>query len=266
MLDKIKNELHLYEKKFLKELSEDINATPEEIAERQDMPLKAVTSAAGMLASKDIITVDKFSTENISLSEEGEEYLANGLPEHRILKALQDFSSEGKDVVSLDETIERAGVSKQQMNFSMGILMRNRWAKIDKGNLSISEDGKNVDLNELPQVKYLQFIKDNKQVPSDSIPEEYDEVKKEFTKRKDLFNITVTQDFKYKINVLGQEIIDDGIEIQDEATQLTHEQLKTGSWKNLHYRGYDINASAPNYFPGKVHPLQQTIEKLEVSL
>ena len=89
-------------------------------------------------------------------------------------------------------------------------------------------------------------------------PEEYDEVKKEFTKRKDLFNITVTQDFKYKINELGQEIIDDGIEIQDEATQLTHEQLKTGSWKNLHYRGYDINASAPNYFPGKVHPLQQT--------
>ncbi|WP_461435965.1 phenylalanine--tRNA ligase subunit alpha [Methanosphaera sp.] len=262
MLDKIKNELHLYEKKFLKELSEDINATPEEIAERQDMPLKAVTSAAGMLASKDIITVDKFSTENISLSEEGEEYLANGLPEHRILKALQDFSSEGKDVVSLDETIERAGVSKQQMNFSMGILMRNRWAKIDKGNLSISEDGKNVDLNELPQVKYLQFIKDNKQVPSDSIPEEYDEVKKEFTKRKDLFNITVTQDFKYKINELGQEIIDDGIEIQDEATQLTHEQLKTGSWKNLHYRGYDINASAPNYFPGKVHPLQQTIEEI----
>ncbi len=262
MLDKIKNELHLYEKKLLKQLSVDTDLTPEQIAENEDMPLKAVTSAAGMLSSKDIIEVDKVSTESISLSEEGEEYLENGLPEHRILKALQDFSSEGRDEVGIDEIIEKSGVSKQQMNFSIGILMRHRWAKMNNGQLSITEDGKNVDIDQLPQVKYLKFIKDNGEVETDSIPEEFDDVKKEFGKRKELFNVKKTQQFSFKIKGLGKQLIDDGIEIQEEATQLTHEQLKTGSWKNLHYRGYDINASAPNVFPGKIHPLQQTIEEI----
>lgn len=262
MLDKIKNELHLYEKKLLKELSTDTDLTPEIIAERENMPLKAVTSAAGMLSSKDIIEVEKISTENISLSEEAEEYVAHGLPEHRILKALQDFSSEGKDDVTMDEIIERAGVTKNQMNFSIGTLMRNRWAKINKGILSITEEGKQVDINQLPQEKFLKFIKDKKQVTEEEIPKEFDEVRKEFNKRKELFDIKTSQEFKFKVTDLGKQIIGDGIDIQEEATQLTHEQLKTGSWKNLHYRGYDINASAPNIFPGKVHPLQQTIEEI----
>ena len=262
MLKKIKNELHLYEKKLLKQLSTDTNVTPETVAENENMPVKAVTSAAGMLASKDIIGVEKISTDMISLSEEGQEYVANGLPEHRILKALQDFSSEGKDEVYMDEIIEREGISKAQMNFSIGILMRHRWAKMNNGKLAITQEGKDVDLNQLPQVKFLEFIKEKGEIAENQIPEEFNEVKKEFNKRKGLFNINTTQEFKFKIKELGHELIDDGIEIQEEATQLTHEQLKTGSWKNLHYRGYDINASAPNIFPGKVHPLQQTIEEI----
>lgn len=262
MLDKTINELHLYEKKLLKELSNNSDATPEEIAENQGMPLKAVTSAAGMLSSKNIISVDKKSTEYVSLSEEGQEYIENGLPEHRILKALQDFHDESKEEATLDEIIEKSGVTKQQMNFSIGVMMRHKWTKMNNGKLSLTEEGKKVNIGELPQVKFLKFISDNKQVASNQIPEEFDEVRQEFNKRKELFDIKISQEFKFKINNLGQQIIDQGITIQEEATQLTHEQLKTGSWKNLHYRGYDINASAPNSFPGKVHPLQQTIEEI----
>jgi phenylalanyl-tRNA synthetase alpha chain len=92
MIDKIINELHVYEKKFLKGIEKDGDLSPEEIAQEEDMPVKAVTSAAGMLESKDIITVDKKSIDTISLSDEGKEYAMHGLPEHKILKALQDFS------------------------------------------------------------------------------------------------------------------------------------------------------------------------------
>jgi phenylalanyl-tRNA synthetase alpha chain len=74
MIDKIINELHVYEKKFLKGIEKDGDLSPEEIAQEEDMPVKAVTSAAGMLESKDIITVDKKSIDTISLSDEGKEY------------------------------------------------------------------------------------------------------------------------------------------------------------------------------------------------
>lgn len=262
MIDKIINELHIYEKKLLKELSNDTNLTPEEIAKNEDMPVKAVTSAAGMLSSKDIITVDKVSTDNISLSKEGQDYAINGLPEHKILKALQEFSNEGVDEVSINDVISKAGISKQQMNFSMGVLMRHKWAKMNNGKLAITEEGKNADVSQLPQVKFLQYLLNAKQIADENIPKEFDNVRKEFQKRKELFDIKTDQHFNFKINELGQEILNKGFSIQNESTQLTHEQLKTGSWKDLHYRGYDINVSTPNNYPGKIHPLQQTIEEI----
>ena len=62
------NELHIYEKKLLKELEANENTTPEEIADKTAMDIKSVMSAAGSLASKDIIEVEKDVEEEISLS------------------------------------------------------------------------------------------------------------------------------------------------------------------------------------------------------
>lgn len=262
MLDKIRNELHLYEKKFLDGLDKNINSTPEEIAEEENIPVKAVTSAAGMLESKGIITVDKTSTENISLSEEGELYAKRGLPEHRILKVLQEYSKRGVDEVPLSEVQEKSGLEKHQMNFAIGIVMRSKWATMNKGSLAITDAGKETIIDELPQAMFLRYLSGLKEVTADQIPKQYSNVRKEFNKRKDLLNITTTQDFKYHLNKVGSELLDQGLNIQDEATQLTHEQLKTGSWKDLHYKSYDINTSTPNNFPGKIHPLQQTIEEI----
>lgn len=261
-IDKIINELHLYEKKLLDGLAKDSDLTPEEIAELEDMPVKAVTSAAGMLAAKNIIDVHKIATDIVSLSDEGLDYAINGLPEHRILKVLQDAHEQGQDEVAINDVIQKAGISKGQMNFAIGTLMRQHWSKMNNGKLAITDEGVNADINELPQVKFLKYIQSHKEIAEDNIPPEFEEVKKEFNKRKELFDIKTTQDFDFELNEIGKEILNHGFSIQNEATQLTHEQLKTGSWKNLHYRGYDINASAPKNFPGKIHPLQQTIEEI----
>ncbi|OED30042.1 phenylalanine--tRNA ligase subunit alpha [Methanosphaera sp. WGK6] len=262
MLEQVINELHVYEKKLLNALSKDVNLTPEEIAEVEEMPVKAVTSAAGMLESKDIITVNKNAIESISLSDEGIDYAINGLPEHKILQALQEFSKEGKLEVTMDEVMEKAEVSRPQMNFSIGILMRHHWAKMNNGKLMITDEGKSADLSELPQVKFLKYLLEHKEVLNEAIPEEFNNVRKEFKKRKELFDKTTRQEFSFNLNQKGTDILKKGFTIKNDATQLTHEQLKEGTWKDLHYRGYDIHASAPKNFPGKIHPLQQTIEEI----
>ena len=65
------NELHVYEKKLLKELESNPSSSPEEIAENTGMDIKSVMSAAGSLAAKDIIEVEKHVDEIISLTDEG---------------------------------------------------------------------------------------------------------------------------------------------------------------------------------------------------
>ncbi|WP_263640952.1 hypothetical protein [Methanobrevibacter arboriphilus] len=58
-------------KKLLKSLKENENYTPEEIAKINSMDIKSVMSAAGSLASKDIIEVEKSVTESIKLTNVG---------------------------------------------------------------------------------------------------------------------------------------------------------------------------------------------------
>ena len=81
-------------------------------------------------------------------------------------------------------------------------------------------------------------------------------------KRKGIIKIKEESSYTFQITPKGQEILDIGFEIKEEATQLTHEQLKTGSWKSLQYRGYDVNAEYPEVYPGKIHPLQRIIEEV----
>ena len=82
------NELHIYEKQLLKELESNINSTPEDIAKKTGMDIKSVMSAAGSLASKDIIEVKKDVDEIISLTDNGIKYADRGLPERKILGVL----------------------------------------------------------------------------------------------------------------------------------------------------------------------------------
>lgn len=262
MLDKMINELHLYEKKLLNGMKTKDTVTPEEIVKNEDMDIKAVMSAAGMLSSKDIITVDKTATDDISLSEEGKDFAENGLPEQRILQVLQDSSKQGQDTLSTDEIMEKSGLEQSFFNIAIGWVIRNRWATMGKDGMTITDKGKEVNISELPESQFLKFLREHEHVTDKELDDKFTGVVKDFNKRKNLINVKTTQDFKFRINKRGKEILDKGLNIQDEATQLTHEQLKTGAWKNLHYRGYDINASAPKNYPGKTHPLQQTIEEI----
>ena len=82
------SELHIYEKKLLKELEANPEATPTEIASNTGMDIKSVMSAAGSLASKDIIEVHKDIEKTYSLTADGLEYAEHGLPERKILDVL----------------------------------------------------------------------------------------------------------------------------------------------------------------------------------
>ena len=136
-IEKTIRELHIYEKKLLKELEANRKATPEEIAENANMDIKSVMSAAGSLASKDIIEVDKEVEETYSLTENGIAYAEKGLPERRILNALAE-----KKEIQMKDLASETGMDKKEANIALGWLRRKDWAQIDKGVLNITDFGK----------------------------------------------------------------------------------------------------------------------------
>ena len=77
-ISKIIEELPFYEKLLLKDLEENENIPPEEVAKKDNINIKSVMSAAGSLAAKDIITVNKNTEEKVKLSKAGKEFAEKG--------------------------------------------------------------------------------------------------------------------------------------------------------------------------------------------
>ncbi len=259
MSDDIKktiSELHIYEKKLLKELEANPDATPEEIAENTGMDIKSVMSAAGSLASKDIIEMHKDVEEVYSLTDDGMEYAEKGLPERRILDVLAK-----KQQIDMKDLADETGVDKKETNIAIGWLRRKNWASIDKGTVNITEFGKDfvskMDIDE-ETLNYLKANADGVKLFTDDL---MNGVKK-LAGRKNILNVKKETSHSFKILNKGESILNEGFTIQEQATQLTHQHLKDGEWKNLQYRPYDINAEAPVIFAGKKHPLRVIIDEI----
>ena len=250
------NELHIYEKKLLKELEANPNATPEEIAENADMDIKSVMSAAGSLASKDIIEVDKEVEKTYSLTDDGLKYAEEGLPERRILDVLAE-----KRQIHMKDLSSEAGIDKKEANIAIGWLRRKNWAQIDKGVVNITEFGNDfvskLDVDE-KVLDYLKANADGVKLFTDDLREGF----KKLTGRKNILEVKKETSHSFKLLPKGEAILKEGFTIQEQATQLTHQQLKDGEWKSLQYRPYDINAEAPVIFAGKKHPLRVIIDEI----
>ena len=250
------NELHIYEKKLLKELESNPNATPEEIAENTGMDIKSVMSAAGSLASKDIIEVDKEVQKTYSLTDDGMEYAQKGLPERRILNVLAN-----ENEIHMKDLSSSTGVDKKEANIALGWLRRKNWAQIDKGVVNITDVGKDfIDKSGVDEqvLDYLKANSDGVKLFTDDLVEGF----KKLTGRKNILSIKKETSHSFKILPKGEAILKEGFTIQEQATQLTHQHLKEGEWKSLQYRPYDINAEAPVVFAGKKHPLRVIIDEI----
>ncbi len=59
----------------------------------------------------------------------------------------------------------------------------------------------------------------------------------------------------------GKELKTAGIEPVKEVTQLTPELLKTGKWRDVAFKHYDVKVAVAPRYPGKPHPLQRVIQE-----
>ena len=209
-------ELHIYEKKLLKELEANPKATPEDIAENAGMDIKSVMSAAGSLASKDIIEVDKEVQETYSLTEDGLEYAEHGLPERRILRALAE-----KKEISMKDLSAETGLDKKEANIALGWLRRKNWAQIDKGVLNITDIGLDFANKAGVDEKVLDYLKlnaDGVKLFTDDLMDGF----KKLTGRKNILSIKKETSHSFIILPKGEEILKVGNQVAHVLGKLIH--------------------------------------------
>ena len=229
-----------------------------ELVERTGLDQVAVMRAVLGLQSKGLAKLHEISERVAVLTETGERYAKIGLPERRALKVLKE-----KGKATLDD-LSRV-LSEDELKPIVGLLRREGWAKVGKedGKLILKITEKGLNAKERPIDRALEILVEKKSVPLGEI-EKLVPVK-ELKRRKIAKEDTVIERI-VEITPTGEGLVKKGIELKGRISILTPELIKSGKWREIEFRRFNIRAPVRRIQPGKKQPYRAFLDKLRRKL
>jgi len=255
-IDKIKKELSQNEIKVLLALKKvNHEANPDEILNNSDLNHEVeVMNAGSWLQSKKLVEIKNDIKTVFSLGKEGKDFLINGFPEKKALK----FIIEKGGQIGLGEL--SSVLEKSEIPVAIGWLKRKGWVDIKKEKetiLIVTDKGKAESQVETFEEKILKRL--NEKPGSELDKKEIRDIlsRKNVIREKEIVSCTIHLTDK------GKGVIDSGLKLSEEISQITSSFIKSGDWKEKAIRPYDIHAFAPSKFGGRPHPLVDLISKIK---
>jgi phenylalanyl-tRNA synthetase alpha chain len=244
MPDNLLKQLHENEKKIIKVLEKKESASISELEKMTGLVKDAIEKASLWAKLKDLIKIDEKITEFLELTEEGLNYVKNGLPEKNLLNVINKGE---RNIKILERKIK---------NFTIGLVWtrKNSWVDIRKGFLFITDKGKGFLNKKIPEEKVLYSLLGGRKRKDEF---DKDVVKK--LKDRGLIKERIETKKTLSLTDLGNKIAPK-IKLKEEIGQITPEIILSGEWKKKPIRPYDIILPAPKIYPGKKHYMTQIIE------
>jgi phenylalanyl-tRNA synthetase alpha chain len=218
--------------------------------------------AAGWLTSKGLLeTTGESVTPRVSLTETGEEYRSKGTPEMRIITALR----EGKKF-TVKDVIQTWGMDPSEVSSATGSLKEAGVVRIVQGGILEIVPGADISPYELLS-HVISNVGASGQSDLSLLSKEYQSIiHAHFRKRgkgKGIFRITEKKNRTYSLTPDGKELlrlIKERGAVTEEASALTPEMLKQGTWKNKRFRSYNISLNPPRTGIGRKHPYREFLD------
>src|SRR5207302_4368148 len=106
-------------------------ASVEEIAQKTGLADAAVARASLTLSEQGLVKEQTTRTTEIFCTDEGHDYLANGLPERRVATVVHDAG--GK--LSVSDAVQQAGLPLDFVSIVTGWITRKGWGRIERTSL-----------------------------------------------------------------------------------------------------------------------------------
>ncbi len=212
----------------------------------------AVMRAALSLTTKNLVKVYEHKRTLIKLNREGRYHARKGLPERRLINSLIKLGGEAL----VYDVVKEAGLEKRFLTIALGWLNRKGWVTVKKGFLKTAKEILTGVDEEL-----LSLLGEREPIIVEDLSEELREAVLVLKRRK-LVEMDEKNLRELELTEAGWEMVQQGIEIIEEVSQLTPSLIRTGKWRSIKLRSFDVTAPGPISYPGKVHPVQQIIQRV----
>jgi phenylalanyl-tRNA synthetase alpha chain len=252
------SELHRLERRLLVALKDGTYLHIEEISEKADLPQSSVVRALMWLAEKKFITVREEKRTTIRLGSEGLKFLKEGMPERRLVNTIIDAGG----VISLTEVTELSDLNSEFVNIAIGWARRKEWLQIIKNEttmLKVEGEPKRDSEEDL-----IQLLSTSTLFIDELDPPSMDSLQLLMNRP----NVIVKEENLKRLVKLTAEGLARANMVQEteDVSQLTPEHIRSGTWRNIKLRTYNINAPVANYWLGKKQPYKRFLDNLKLNL
>jgi len=233
-------------------------ATIDRLSEASGLAHAAAMRAALSLESSNLVRIRERKITRALLNEEGKLYFERKLPERRLVEALIKMGGEA----AINDVLRAAHIEGEMVTIALGWLARKGWAKI-------SQREQKIKLLREPEVgadeRLLSMLGSSGALV---IEELNDDLKEAFKVLKGRRIVEVNEEVIREVELTeeGWSLLEKGIEVIEEVTQLTPELIVTGKWREKHLVKYNIMAPAPRIWPGKKHPYLRFLDEMREKL
>jgi phenylalanyl-tRNA synthetase alpha chain len=225
-------ELTQNEKRLLATLVKEHKADAPHLATILDTTPESVVQWAHLLEDKGLVSLERIVDKSFVYTDEGKEYLNNGLPETQLLK----FCRNENLLVELQK--------HAAFRIGFGQLRKKGLISVNNGVVSKTDGASTID-DETALKNPQAGGQHTKNLIKRGILQETESVR----------NIV-------SINPEGLVLAKQGLDMREETGTLTRDQIISGEWKNLNLRRYNVAKLPKKVCPGKIHPYQRIIAEM----
>jgi len=233
-------------------------ASVEQIVNETGLPDAAIMRAALTLQEKKLVKIREKKQTIVKLNKEGKLYAENQLPERRILDMLYDKGGEAL-IAHIPQEMD---IPSTAIPLALGWLVQKNWTVINKkeNTISLTKYSRTRKPPRGDDEKLLALLAKRKTILVEELDKDLQQAVS-ILKRRKLIETKEKSTYELELTKEGLTLVEKGLEVAEEVSQLTPELIITKKWRETKLRRFDVTASGPTVYPGKVHPLQQIIQR-----
>ncbi|WP_254521524.1 phenylalanine--tRNA ligase subunit alpha [Natrinema caseinilyticum] len=237
--------------------SADEATSVDALAAATELPPETVTGAVFELEDEGLVAVSERVDETVALTDEGRDYVEDGLPEVRLYEAALEAGADA-DPVSMGRVIGASGLEGDAVDIALSNYARKGYGSIDSGEITADPD---ADPETDAEATALAALADADDAPIDSVDVDTETI--EQLERRGLIERRESTVREVTLTELAVTELMAGIETAETVGQVTPELLTSGEWEDVEFAEYNVEADAERFEGGRVHILRQTAERVK---
>ncbi|PSP57608.1 phenylalanine--tRNA ligase subunit alpha [Halobacteriales archaeon QS_1_67_19] len=223
----------------------------DQLAAETDHKPETITGAAFELESEGLVAVTESTEETVRLTEEGREYLDDGLPEVRLYEAALDAGADDAPV-QMGQVIGRSGLEGPQVDIALSNYARKGYGTIESGEITADPD---ADPDGDAEAAALAALGAGESAVDEAVLDQLESRGLVAVSESTVRSVTLTDE--------GVTALMEGVETAETVGQLTPEMLTSGEWRDVEFADYNVEADAERIDGGKTHILRQTANRVK---